>query len=225
MKTTLATLSALVLAVPAWSTVIAGWNFNDTTSTATQQIVSTGSGTLTISGLNIDSGFMPGTLLNAVPLDVAGNSLAVLNDATGYLQFEVDLSAVSGVTFSFAAVNDDSEDQNDITSIDVSGFSDFSVFDNLSGQLDLVRSKNFDGSSGEIPTLANAVFSFNIPAAYEGDSSVFVRMAIGDLDGTNTRELLIDNVVIAAVPEPSTYALLAGFLALGLVMIRRRASR
>jgi hypothetical protein len=73
--------------------------------------------------------------------------------------------------------------------------------------------------------LANAVFSFNIPAAYEGDSSVFVRMAIGDLDGTNTRELLIDNVVIAAVPEPSTYALLAGFLAPGLVMIRRRASR
>ena len=34
----------------------------------------------------------------------------------------------------------------------------------------------------------------------------------------------IDNLVItgAAVPEPSTYAILAGFAAFGLVMVRRR---
>jgi hypothetical protein len=32
----------------------------------------------------------------------------------------------------------------------------------------------------------------------------------------------IDNVAITAVPEPSTFAILAGLAALGLVMARRR---
>jgi hypothetical protein len=32
----------------------------------------------------------------------------------------------------------------------------------------------------------------------------------------------LDNVTVTAVPEPSTYALLAGFMTLGLILWRRR---
>jgi MYXO-CTERM domain-containing protein len=34
--------------------------------------------------------------------------------------------------------------------------------------------------------------------------------------------LIVDNVSVAAIPEPSAFAALAGFAALGLVALRRR---
>lgn len=46
--------------------------------------------------------------------------------------------------------------------------------------------------------------------------------------GVNNRnsdlELSIDNLVVTAVPEPSTYAAILGLLALGVVAYRRRRS-
>jgi hypothetical protein len=44
----------------------------------------------------------------------------------------------------------------------------------------------------------------------------------GSFDGTSA--VLIDNVTLTAIPEPSTYAALVGSLALGLVATRRRRS-
>ena len=40
-----------------------------------------------------------------------------------------------------------------------------------------------------------------------------------------TRRVIIDNISVAVVPEPATFALLAGFATLGLVLLRRRKSR
>lgn len=43
-----------------------------------------------------------------------------------------------------------------------------------------------------------------------------------DFDVQNNREIAFAAVAIAPVPEPSTYALVSGFFALGLILVRRR---
>jgi hypothetical protein len=56
-----------------------------------------------------------------------------------------------------------------------------------------------------------------------GQKAAF-RIELPDIDNNNT--FAIDNVAItgtlAPVPEPATYAILAGFATLGLVLYRRR---
>lgn len=93
---------------------------------------------------------------------------------------------------------------------------------NVSGDFDYTFSMYDYGTSGT--TLGSTVFS--VSDTVTGQS----------LDQTNTRHLAfigtqdangygvqsIDNFGTVAVPEPSTYALIAGFLTLGLVLYRRR---
>jgi len=45
---------------------------------------------------------------------------------------------------------------------------------------------------------------------------------VADFEGRNNREVAWAAVAIAPIPEPSTYALLAGFVVLGAVLLRRR---
>ena len=69
---------------------------------------------------------------------------------------------------------------------------------------------------------------FSSLAAIEGQSNVQVRIVWNDLTANDTNnglaKLEYDNVQIsaAAIPEPSSLALLAGVLGLSLVMLRRR---
>jgi hypothetical protein len=56
-----------------------------------------------------------------------------------------------------------------------------------------------------------------------GETAVFqLALSGGAGDDAGGNNAMIDNVAVMAVPEPSTYALLAGFLALGVIIIRRR---
>lgn len=43
--------------------------------------------------------------------------------------------------------------------------------------------------------------------------------------GTNAFRMTLDNLSVSAVPEPSTYAALAGLIGLGAAMLRRRSTR
>lgn len=55
-------------------------------------------------------------------------------------------------------------------------------------------------------------------------SSIYLRWNF-DTTGSNSQGLGLDNVSVTAIPEPSTYAAIAGVLALGGVMWHRRRQR
>ncbi len=63
--------------------------------------------------------------------------------------------------------------------------------------------------------------TFDIPDAVNGQSDVSVRIEIIDWLAF-VHELGIDNIQITAVPEPGTWALMAGVGAAGLLLLRRR---
>ncbi len=54
----------------------------------------------------------------------------------------------------------------------------------------------------------------------KGDGTITLNLAGG---GDNTTRWIVSGLEMTAIPEPSAYAAIAGFLALGWVMLRRRA--
>lgn len=80
-----------------------------------------------------------------------------------------------------------------------------------------------------IPTIATAMTTYYIPIASWGDvdPSVITRWTIGGgTTGVAAFHVTFDNLALTttnAVPEPSTYAMIAGVLALGFVAWRRRS--
>lgn len=81
------------------------------------------------------------------------------------------------------------------------------------------------GGTG-VQSFSSALFTPSDP--YFGTGDAFTTFAIGYKGGVladsfePTEAMTISGITVTAVPEPSTYALLAGFVALGLVMVRRR---
>jgi hypothetical protein len=73
-----------------------------------------------------------------------------------------------------------------------------------------------DVSSGITPTITSGASENSFTFTYTDGTD------IGFAVGTYNNNYGIDNFVVEAVPEPSTFALLAGMAALGWVMIRRR---
>jgi hypothetical protein len=60
-------------------------------------------------------------------------------------------------------------------------------------------------------------------AAFGGAATITVGFGVVDVDNfAGSSALIVDNVSVAAIPEPSAFAALAGFAALGLVALRRR---
>jgi hypothetical protein len=66
--------------------------------------------------------------------------------------------------------------------------------------------------------LETGVFSLDATGIGNGEL-LWLRISASGAEGN---QHLVDNIAVTAVPEPSTYALIGGFVALGLVMYRRR---
>jgi hypothetical protein len=67
--------------------------------------------------------------------------------------------------------------------------------------------------------------SINFGTVFSGATASIARITLtgGGATWNEEHQSNMDNVSLTVVPEPSTYALLSGMLALGWVMIRRRA--
>jgi hypothetical protein len=76
----------------------------------------------------------------------------------------------------------------------------------------------FTDTSGTINSTSYTTANLDISGAADGDT-IWLYLSANRTDG-GSGHTLIDN--IAVVPEPSTYALYGGLMALGLVMLRRR---
>jgi hypothetical protein len=90
--------------------------------------------------------------------------------------------------------------------------------------LDTDSTPTINGGVGTLTQLYSNTFNFNLASLNDSDS-IWLRISgvNSQTNGTaGQRHSLIDDLSITAVPEPSTYAIFAGLLALGLVMLRRR---
>jgi len=155
-------------------------------------------------------------------------SVSVSNDRFGVIQntgyeagTDFGLSESYDLTFDWAnAFNWDSDDTVD--------WRIFTSSDNtLTGTLTIVDSGSFTDDNNTILTYENeAVSTATITGASSGQELwIEFYSASAALEGNNDGEFArLDNITLTAVPEPSTYALLSGLLALTCVMIRRRLS-
>ena len=93
----------------------------------------------------------------------------------------------------------------EVTSVDVNG----------TGQDMLARSDRFLDADEDL------LFN-NIAVSDSGDGTGDLAITLTNGPGSLQFNPILNSIVIQAIPEPSSYALLGGLLALGAVMIRRR---
>ena len=154
-----------------------------------------------------------GTLVNFLSIyngDVYNSNLRFIANGSSIRDFTISLSTAGYADYNagdFAQPND--------SNLTLSAFRN-----GASGSIEWF----FNGSSLGVtaPTSGTfAGFSVDLPAKFYGQSSAV-------LVGRVTGDIVIDNVqingVTAAIPEPSTYAVLAGLGALALASFRRRRS-
>jgi hypothetical protein len=132
----------------------------------------------------------------------------------------IDTTGYTGLTFSFdlASANSVYNDNADTISVQFDLNYDGITFNN-DETYNLTGTTNL--GDGVLTSSASAFtnFSYTITGPVTGDLGLRI-VATGFQDGGD--QVTFDNIEIAAVPEPSTFALIGGFLALGLVLVRRR---
>lgn len=140
----------------------------------------------------------------AIAQNSGGGDIILEADAT----FKVDRIFTDTQTWTFKA------DTDSVTTVEVSNL----FFANNGGNTNLtVDLTNYNIASGASLTLFTAGF-------YDGTAFAGTTQILGDFTGDFAYEsgvIRLDNITV--VPEPSSYALIGGLLALGSVMVRRRS--
>lgn len=181
----------------------------------------------------------------ATQWDIVGGALSrnfgnLANAGRSVAQIFSDDLAANNYTFSFDYVWQSTDTEGDI-------WVQLYLYDNVPGTADLTYATRMDltGATQFTTPTGNADWSIsalatsgNLVAPQTTGSTISLpftlssSMGVGDLlgirigalnaGGSATGTLTFDNFSIAAVPESGTFALLAGFAALGLMVIRRR---
>lgn len=223
---TLGTASCLfALNAPAQLINLANWNFNGQTAGGTATNISavlsadTGeqSGSATLAFINtaatgtnfiFDAG---GTIVNALDSALAGNAARLQRGERwngAYAHFEFSTLGRRDLELSFAS----RFAASGVNSIQASYSTDNVSWINIGSPITL--------------TTTYTAYVIDFGSALDNAANAYVRLtfsgaAAGTASGTNNFTLF-DNITLAAVPEPSTYAALLGLLALGVVAWRRR---
>jgi hypothetical protein len=229
---TLLSAGILLGAVSAQGAILLGaWDFNDISLIGDQgalPVYETNVGTQSgVGGISLDikearadsgpfeinnEGNILGDTWNS-PAAVAGNAVGFLHGSRvngTHVDIIFDASSITtGVTLNFALRKKDNSAVDEYqASYSING-TDFT-------------------NVGSLVTLTDTAWNLHaidFGTVFSGSSTAIARFTLGGGEATWNEEFQtnMDNVsLIAAVPEPSTYALFAGFLALGGVMLRRR---
>ncbi|MDF3058720.1 MAG: hypothetical protein K0R17_2935 [Rariglobus sp.] len=182
------------------------WSMDD----ATAEIVFAASGTRTINTSMADSSVFDGSFMsntNSDPNNLGlgftafqGHSFSLTSNMSGYADFNsVDYSGAAN--FSFAAASEGA--------VTIEWF----LGSDQIGETTL--------TAGNLSTFST--YTLDLPTSFYGSSSTLTAVV-----ATGNATFTIDNVqingVVSAVPEPSTYAALAGAAGLALAVYRRRRS-
>ncbi|MFA6287436.1 MAG: PEP-CTERM sorting domain-containing protein [Opitutaceae bacterium] len=159
-----------------------------------------------------------GYTVNAVGSDVAGDSLLLLNTAgnirTKYITFSLSSLGYDTLSLSYAT-----RLTNSVTSQQVWSFSS-----TLNGTYTTLTT--LSPTANGTATLQTVDLSSLSGLALDNQSTFYLRMTYTSANTQGSQA--IDNIQltgVAAIPEPSTYALLGGAVALGLAFVIRRRRR
>ncbi|TVR48227.1 MAG: PEP-CTERM sorting domain-containing protein [Puniceicoccaceae bacterium] len=153
-----------------------------------------------------------GTTVNAQDGFEGGGSLSIQGGTVtdgmaanngSWWQVEVSMSGLTDLVFSFAARGTSS------------GFNN----NQLSYSTDGVYFTNFGDPFNSSQTSFLA-YEFALGDLLDNEASVFLRVTLDGATGA-TGNNRFDNITVTAIPEPSTYAMLFGALALAIVALRR----
>ena len=221
MKTSLLTLTALTIATTApaaiTSGIINGDFSNDGLSSGFQGGIAdwTQDGNTFLEMRNAD--LSAGGDDAAAGLDAVGANIYQefgLHDATNEL-FEISIQV--GLTASRTGSTDDLVLQ--LFSGATGQVTDGSA---LSGSLLDSVTVSALSTNGTAVTGAGTFSGIQLSTGAGAFSGQGLYLVIAETNRVGNAQLMVDNVSLAAIPEVSSYALLAGLLALGSVMIRRR---
>lgn len=202
----------------AQAAMIAGWNFNDNTSTATLFTPSFGTGTMSTNFESANVTDFTGSTVNARNGDVAGRALALQNGVSGinngrWLQFTVNTTNYLDLQISFATQRTNT------------GFDSNQLQYSLNGT-DFV---NFGSTYAPPSSFGLQSFDLSSVAGLNNNSSAAFRIVFNGGSTTSAAgNNRIDNLVVegtastsvTAVPVPS--GLVIGVVGVGFMGLRRR---
>ncbi len=205
------------------SGVFAYWNFNsiatDGTALPADFYGQSGSTSISFSGYGGDLDSFTGSSLNAQSSDPSGGDLALQNGASGgingtYIEIAFDMSNLEDLSIEYALRGSGTgvDEAQWSYSTDGTNFTDFGP------------DVNGNGLSYDLVTNHHSAIT---TSGLDQSSTAFLRLT---MDGGSTTSSAgnnrIDNLTVsgtfAPVPEPETFGAIAGILALGLAMVRRR---
>lgn len=243
IKTTL-TLAALVMSGATLShgqSLIAGWDFtngHDNTvnpvpatfsdyGTSDTQAGSSGNGSMTMAlsppqyDVNVSKNLSAN---NAIDYDDNRNAINNTFGTGASMLFQTFGSSANGLAFTAMATSNDGTLFNDFfVSLGAGLQNDTSASLTLEYSFDDSSYFALGGSSNVTASIASGGESFAFTTgSVAASDTIYVRGTLAGLD-TNGHGMSIDNVQIGGVvPEPSSFALIAGVFAVGFAALRRR---